>query len=134
MENFKYYELLGTQYKDTHSIITEMINLKALINLPKGTEHFVSDIHGEYDAFYHIIQNASGAIRMYIEDIFGLSMSQEDKKNLALLIYYPKERLDILEQKMRNYVVILKLNRKKKTNYNLKSQLAFCISTKQVTT
>ncbi len=100
MNNFKYYELLSTQYKNSHSVITEMINLKALVNLPKGTEHFVSDIHGEYDAFYHIIQNASGAIRMYIEEIFGLSMSNEDKKNLSLIIYYPVERLEVVEQKM----------------------------------
>ncbi len=100
MNNFKYFELLSTQYKDTHSVITEMINLQAVVNLPKGTEHFVSDIHGEYDAFYHIIQNASGAIRMYIEDIFGLSMSQEEKKNLSLIIYYPEERLEIIEQKI----------------------------------
>ncbi len=100
MNNFKYHKLLSTQYKNTHSVITEMINLQALVNLPKGTEHFVSDIHGEYDAFYHIIQNASGAIKMYIEDIFGLSMSQEDKKNLSLMIYYPEERLQIVEQKI----------------------------------
>ncbi len=99
MNNFKYFELLSTQYKNTHSVITEMINLQALVNLPKGTEHFLSDIHGEYDAFYHIIQNASGAIRMYIEEIFGLSMSQEDKKNLSLMIYYPEERLEVIEQK-----------------------------------
>ncbi len=99
MNNFKYFELLSTQYKNTHSVISEMINLQALVNLPKGTEHFLSDIHGEYDAFYHIIQNASGAIRMYIEDIFGLSMSQEEKKNLSLIIYYPEERLEIVEQK-----------------------------------
>ncbi len=100
MNNFKYFELLSTQYKNTHSVITEMINLQALVNLPKGTEHFVSDIHGDYDAFYHIIQNASGAIKMYIEDIFGLSLSQDDKKNLSLLIYYPEERLEVIEQKI----------------------------------
>ncbi len=100
MNNFKYYELLSTQYKNSHAVITEMINLKALVNLPKGTEHFLSDIHGEYDAFYHIIQNASGAIRMYIDDIFGLSMSHEDKKNLSLIIYYPVERLELIEKKL----------------------------------
>ncbi len=98
MENLKYFKLLSEQYKDTHSVITEMINLQAIVNLPKGTEHFLSDIHGEYEAFHHILQNASGAIKMYIEDIFGLSMSSEDKKNLALMIYYPEERLEVMSK------------------------------------
>ncbi len=101
MENFKYFELLSEQYKNTHSVITEMVNLQAIVNLPKGTEHFLSDIHGEYEAFHHILQNASGAIKMYIEDIFGLSMSSEDKKNLALMIYYPEERLEITEAQLK---------------------------------
>ncbi len=91
------YEVMSQRYKNSNSVITEMVNLQAILNLPKGTEHYLSDIHGEYDAFYHIIQNASGAIRMYIEDVFGFSISKADKKNLALLIYYPEERLRISE-------------------------------------
>ncbi len=100
MYDSKYIELLLEQYKNRHSVITEMVNLQAIVNLPKGTEHFLSDIHGEYDAFFHILQNASGAIKMYIEDIFGLSLSQEDKDNLSLLIYYPDERLEIIEKRL----------------------------------
>ncbi len=95
MDNLNYIELLSQQYKNENSVISEIVNLQATVNLPKGTEHFLSDIHGEYDAFHHIIKNASGAIKMYIDDIFGISMSKEDKKNLALLIYYPEERLEI---------------------------------------
>lgn len=96
MKDLKYYELLSEQYNNENSAITEMINLQAIVNLPKGTEHFLSDIHGEFDSFHHILKNASGAIKMYIEDIFGQSLSQKDKRNLALMIYYPEERLDII--------------------------------------
>lgn len=92
----EYGELLTEQYKDINSVVTEIINLQAIINLPKGTEHFLSDIHGEFDAFYHTLKNASGAIRMYIEEIFSLSLSEQEKNNLAILIYYPKERLEFV--------------------------------------
>ncbi len=102
MEDIKYYKLLSEQYINTNSVITEMVNLQAIMNLPKGTEHFLSDIHGEYDPFYHILKNASGAIKMYIEEIYGMSMSEVDKKNLALLIYYPEERLNCIIENVTN--------------------------------
>lgn len=98
MEDLKYLELLSDQYKNTSSAITEMINLQAIISLPKGTEHFLSDIHGEFDAFNHILKNASGVIKMYIEEIYGQSLSEKDKNDLAILIYYPDERLDVVLQ------------------------------------
>ncbi len=100
MEDIKYFELLAEQYKNANSAITEMINLQAIVNLPKGTEHFLSDIHGEFEPFYHILKNASGAIRMYIEEIFGQSLSAMDKKNLAIIIYYPEERIDTVLQEV----------------------------------
>lgn len=98
MEDLKYLELLADQFENSNSVITEMINLKAIVSLPKGTEHFLSDIHGEFDAFHHVLKNASGAIKMYIEDIYGQSLSDKDKKDLALLIYYPEERLEAILQ------------------------------------
>lgn len=96
LEKLKYYELLAEQYKNENSAITEMINLQAITNLPKGTEHFLSDIHGEFESFHHILKNASGAIKMYIDEIFGQSMTSKDKRDLALLIYYPEERMDTI--------------------------------------
>lgn len=93
----KYLELLANQYPNINSACTEIINLKAILSLPKGTEHFLSDIHGEYEAFNHVLRNASGVIKNYIEEIFGSTLMEGDKKNLATLIYYPELRLDVVK-------------------------------------
>lgn len=91
--NLKYLKLLSKQYPSIASACTELINLQAILNLPKGTEHFLTDIHGEYEAFTHVLKNASGVIKRKINDIFGNSLRESDKKRLATLIYYPKLKL-----------------------------------------
>ncbi len=92
-----YLILLSKQYPTVDSATTEIINLQAILDLPKGTEHFISDIHGEYESFRHVLKNASGVIRNKINEMFGNSLRESEKKNLATLIYYPKERLDMLD-------------------------------------
>ncbi|MEG1583858.1 MAG: fructose-1,6-bisphosphatase, partial [Anaerovorax sp.] len=76
---------------------TEIINLEAILNLPKGTEHFLTDLHGEYEAFTHMLRNASGVVRRKIDEVYGKTMTEQERKTLATLIYYPEERL-ILEK------------------------------------
>jgi len=98
----KYLKLLARQYPNLDSACTEIINLKATLSLPKGTEHFVSDIHGEYGAFSHVLRNASGVIKDYVEELFGSSLMDSDKKNLATLVYYPELKLDVVRKKEHN--------------------------------
>lgn len=93
-----YLVLLSRQFPNIASASTEIINLSAIMNLPKGTEHFISDIHGEYESFNHVIRNASGVIRTKIDDIFGSTLMENEKKTLATLIYYPEEKLQELEK------------------------------------
>jgi len=95
-ENLKYLKLLAKQYPTVESVSTEIINLGAIINLPKGTEHFLTDIHGEHEAFDHAMRNASGVVKRKIEDTFGNSLSDGDKNTLATLVYYPKEKLRLM--------------------------------------
>lgn len=90
----KYLDTLAVQYPTIAKASTEIINLQALLHLPKETEHFVSDIHGEYEQFLHILKNGSGAIRTKIEEAFGKSLSAKDKRELAFLIYYPEEQVE----------------------------------------
>ena len=97
--NKKYLELLSKTYKNTDEVTTEIINLQAILNLPKGTELFMSDVHGEYEAFLQILNNGSGIIKSKIDEIYDHSISQEDRKNLATLIYYPEEKLEIEKNK-----------------------------------
>ena len=87
------YELIAKQYSSAQDVMTEIINLQAIMNLPKGTEHFLSDLHGESETFFHLLRNASGVIRTKIEQVFGDSMTEEEKRRLASLIYYPEESL-----------------------------------------
>lgn len=94
----KYLKSLSHQYPTIASASTEIINLQAILNLPKGTEHFLSDIHGEYEQFNHVLKNGSGSIKRKIDEEFGNTLSSRDKKSLATLIYYPKEKLDIVLQ------------------------------------
>ena len=94
----RYLERLSDLYPTIASASTEIINLQAILNLPKGTEHFLTDIHGEYEAFSHVLKNGSGAVRKKIDEVFGNTMSARDKKTLATLIYYPKAKMDIIKQ------------------------------------
>jgi len=95
-----YLRLLARQFPTIQSASTEIINLSAYLQLPKGTEHFISDIHGEYEAFAHVLKNGSGSIKRKIEDIFANSLIEREKRELATLIYYPEQRLPLIEQKM----------------------------------
>lgn len=92
----RYLKSLAKQYPNIAAASTEIINLQAILNLPKGTEHFMTDIHGEYEQFNHILKNGSGSVRRKIDEEFGNTLSNKDKKSLATLIYYPKEKLEIV--------------------------------------
>ena len=92
----KYLKSLARQYPNIAAASTEIINLQAILNLPKGTEHFLTDIHGEYEQFAHVLKNGSGAVRRTIDEVFENTLSNKDKKSLATLIYYPVEKLDIV--------------------------------------
>ena len=94
----RYLERLSDLYPTIASASTEIINLQAILNLPKGTEHFLTDIHGEYEAFSHVLKNGSGAVRKKIDEVFGNTMSARDKRTLATLIYYPKAKMDIIKK------------------------------------
>ncbi len=92
----KYLKSLSKQYPTIAEASTEIINLQAILNLPKGTEHFMTDIHGEYEQFNHVLKNGSGSVRRKIDEEFGNTLSIKDKKSLATLIYYPSEKLEIV--------------------------------------
>ncbi len=89
----KFLKQLSKQYPTIAAAATEIVNLQSILNLPAGTEHFISDVHGEYEQFNHVIKNGSGAIRRKIDEGFGDTLTQRDKRDLATLIYYPEERL-----------------------------------------
>lgn len=89
----RYLKGLAKQYPTIPAAATEIVNLQAILSLPKGTEHFITDIHGEYDQFQHVMKNGSGAIKRKIEDEFGNSLSVAEKKSIAILIYYPELKL-----------------------------------------
>ncbi len=90
----KYLERLSELYPTISAASTEIINLQSILNLPKGTEHFLTDIHGEYEAFFHVLKNGSGSVKRKIDEVFGNTLSNKDKKALATLIYYPKEKIE----------------------------------------
>ncbi|MDO5589827.1 MAG: fructose-1,6-bisphosphatase [Lachnospiraceae bacterium] len=94
----RYLERLSELYPTIADASTEIINLQAILNLPKGTEHFLTDIHGEYEAFSHVLKNGSGSVRRKIDDVFGNTLSSRDKQSLATLIYYPKEKMSRIRQ------------------------------------
>jgi len=87
---------LARQYPSIAAASTEIINLQSILNLPKGTEHFLTDIHGEFEQFQHVLKNGSGSVRRKIEEEFGNAISQKDKRSLATLIYYPEEKLELI--------------------------------------
>lgn len=82
-------ELLSQTFPNVSAASTEIINLEAILNLPKGTEHFVADLHGEHEAFDHILRNASGNIKRKVSELFGTSMREQELRDLCTLIYYP---------------------------------------------
>lgn len=92
-QTMKYLQLLSQQFPNEQSVFTEIINLQAILNLPKATEHFMSDLHGEYQAFMHIINNCSGVIREHVDIIFADTLSAHEKADLCTLIYYPTEKI-----------------------------------------
>lgn len=91
--DLRYLRLLSKSFPTIASASTEIINLEAILNLPKGTEHFLTDIHGEYEAFQHVLKNASGTVKRKVNEIFDNTLRDSDKKSLCSLIYYPKEKL-----------------------------------------
>lgn len=98
----KYFHLLAAQYPTVQDVCTEIINLQAILNLPKGTEHFMSDLHGEYEAFYHILNNCSGVVREKVDLLFAASMSEAERSELCTLIYYPREKLQMTREEGKN--------------------------------
>ena len=101
MEKIRFLECLSKQYPTIDSAATEIINLQSILNLPKGTEHFLSDIHGEYKAFAHVLRNGSGAVMKKIDDVFGDTLFEDQKEDLASLIYYPSEKLQYVKNQGR---------------------------------
>ncbi len=101
-QDTKVLKVLAKQYRNIASASTEIINLQSIMNLPKGTEHFLTDIHGEYEQFNHVLKNGSGAVRRKIDEEFGNTISNKDKKSLATLIYYPEEKLEIVRREEEN--------------------------------
>ena len=97
-EDLKYLKLLSKLFPSIASASTEIINLKAILHLPKGTEHFLADIHGEAEAFQHVLKNASGTIRTKVDEIFGQTLRDSQKKELCTLIYYPYEKLRLVKE------------------------------------
>lgn len=97
--DLSYLTLLSELFPNIASASTEIINLSAILNLPKGTEHFVSDLHGAYDAFSHVLRNGSGSVRRKIEEIFGKTLSEDEIREVATLIYYPREKISFERKK-----------------------------------
>ena len=95
--DFRYLELLSHNFPTIAAASTEIINLEAILNLPKGTEHFLADLHGEYEAFQHVLRNASGAIKRKVNEIFGNTLREAEKKELCTLIYYPEQKLQLVK-------------------------------------
>ena len=112
-EHLHYLEQLSEMYPTIGKASSEIINLQAILNLPKGTEHFVSDVHGEYEAFSHVLKNGSGAVRKKIDDVFGLAMNKADKAALATLIYYPREKMELTVSLSRSSKAYMKRGCKK---------------------
>jgi len=106
----RYLKLLSRQYPNIAEACTEIINLQAILNLPKGTEHFLTDIHGEYESFNHVLKNASGVIKRKIMYVFGDVLSEKDIKSLSTLIYYPEQKLALILKDEENIEDWYKIN------------------------
>lgn len=101
-KDLRYLQLLAKQYPSISIASTEIINLQAILNLPKGTEHFITDVHGENESFTHMRRNASGVIKRKIDDVFGNSLREEEKSKLATLVYYPEQKMELIKQTENN--------------------------------
>ncbi len=97
-KDMRYLELLSQTFPTIAEASTEIINLQAILNLPKGTEHFLADIHGEHEAFQHVLKNASGNIKRKVNEIFGNEIRESEKKELCTLIYYPAQKLELVKE------------------------------------
>lgn len=96
--DLRYLTLLAQSFPTVAEASTEIINLQAILNLPKGTEHFLADLHGEYEAFQHVLKNASGNIKRKVNDIFGTTLRETEKRELCTLIYYPEQKLELVKE------------------------------------
>lgn len=108
-KDLRYLRLLSKQFPSAASAASEIMNLQAIMNLPKGTEHFLADIHGEYEAFIHVLKNASGTIKRKVNELFGNQVREQERKELCTLIYYPEESLELIkrrEQSMADWYMI----------------------------
>jgi fructose-1,6-bisphosphatase-3 len=92
----RYLHRLSQIFPNIASASTEIINLSSILNLPKGTEHFITDIHGEYEAFLHVLKNGSGSVRIKVTELFGKTLSDDEIRELCTLIYYPTEKIDLV--------------------------------------
>lgn len=118
-QKYKYLYLLSEKYPNRQSVVTELIRLKAILNLARPTEHFMSDLHGEYESFFHILNNCSGVIKEKVDYLFSEEMSTSQKAEFCTLIYYPKEKiLNLKKQKLittqwysQNLIYLLRLSR-----------------------
>ena len=97
-KDLRYLELLAQSFPTVASASTEIINLQAILNLPKGTEHFLADLHGAFTPFQHVLRNASGNIKRKVSELFGNEIRESDKRELCTLIYYPEQKLDLVKQ------------------------------------
>ena len=97
--DLRYLQLLARSFPIADAS-TEIINLEAILNLPKGTEHFLSDLHGEDQAFSHVLRNASGAVKRKVNEIFSNTLRESEKKELCSLIYYPEDKLELIKSKI----------------------------------
>ncbi len=98
IDDVHYLQLLARSFPTIAAASSEIINLEAILNLPKGTEHFLSDVHGEYEAFQHVLKNASGTVKRKVNEIFAHSLRDQEKKDLCTLIYYPEEKLRLIKK------------------------------------
>ena len=118
-QKYKYLYLLSEKYPNRQSVVTELIRLKAILNLARPTEHLMSDLHGEYESFFHILNNCSGVIKEKVDYLFSEEMSTSQKAEFCTLIYYPKEKiLNLKKQKLittqwysQNLIYLLRLSR-----------------------
>lgn len=101
-DNLRYLRLLSRDFPTISSVTTEIINLEAILHLPKPTEHFLADLHGENEAFQHVLRNASGNIKRKVNELFGTTLREQEKKDLCTLIYYPEQKLDLVKKTDRN--------------------------------
>ena len=94
----RFLRLLSRSFPNVATASTEIINLEAILNLPKGTEHFLADLHGEYDAFQHVLRNASGTVKRKVSEIFNETLGMKEQKELCTLIYYPELKLELIKR------------------------------------